>query len=833
MKYINAKRLRRLLISGSRWLTKHRDILDEMNVYPVPDGDTGTNMSMTVKSLEKSLKKIKEESSLDEIVEAVSEAVLLGARGNSGTILSQIIQGFLKSMLGKERIYAKDIAEAISFAKETAYRAVSNPVEGTILTVVRRAADEAEKFIENGENLIEMLKVIKLGVYEEVENTKNLLPKLKEAGVVDAGAKGFYYFIEGFEKILKDGNIGEDIEEIVAESETKEFFEKISLGEIRYKYCTEFIVESKEINIEEYKEKIGTFGDSMVVARVKDKTKTHIHTNNPGVVMEFAMKYGELSNIKIENMAIQHSNILINLDEKSNKKEENNGIIVSENQDIITGIVTVADTKEMADIFISKGAAAVIIGGQSKNPSVADIEMAMKLVKSKNKIIVPNNKNIIPAAKIAVERNSADSSYIETTSMSEGYYFIENRYDRLEILNEEIKRNITVEITRAVKNSKSENIEIKKDDFIFLINGKIKISHNLLKKGFEELRNFIKEYKISNTVIFKGNDKFEEIEDFIKEYSPFKRVEIYETKQENYFCYLYFQIMPENMPETIIVTDSTADIPVEMLQKLPIAEVPLKVRFEGDYIKENIDITKDEFWERTLKFNGQPKTSQPSSMEFKECFERVFKKGYKKIISIHISGKLSGTFQSAGVGRSMVERKEDIIIADSKSASMAQGYMVIECAKHSANGVKFDKIEKWLKEVIEKAGIYFIVADIKYLERGGRIGRAQSMIGGILKVKPVLALDNGEVFTAKKAFGEISAIKHITKSIKKIESEYRVKLMVGYGGSVKEMEFAETAEKELRVANSSEIIGHFQIGAVIGSHTGPVVGVVILPEIDI
>ena len=287
------------------------------------------------------------------------------------------------------------------------------------------------------------------------------------------------------------------------------------------------------------------------------------------------------------------------------------------------------------------------------------------------------------------------------------------------------------------------------------------------------------------------------------------------------------------MAETVIVTDSTADIPKEMLKNLPIAEVPLKVRFEGDYVKENLDITKDEFWEKTLKFSGQPKTSQPSPLEFKECYERLLKKGYKKIISIHISGKLSGTVQSAGVGKNMIDRKDDIVIVDSKSASMAQGYMALECAKYSLQGVKFEKIEKWLNEVIAKAGIYFIVADIKYLEKGGRIGRAQSMIGGILKIKPVLALDNGEVFTAKKAFGEKRAVTHIVKAIKEIEAKYPIELMVGYGGGNKEREFAKVAEEELKSISKAEISGDFQIGAVIGSHTGPVVGVVILPKIDI
>ncbi len=212
MKYINARRLRELLISGSRWLAKHSDILDTLNVYPVPDGDTGTNMSMTVKEIEKSLKNIDKNINIDEIAEIVSEAVMLGARGNSGTILSQIVHGFLKGMLGKERIYAEDIAAAIEEARKSAYSAVTTPVEGTILTIIRRLAEESAEFCKKESDLVKMMGYLKKVAADEVEKTQETLPKLKEAGVVDAGAKGFYYFLEGFERIVKDELVAEEME---------------------------------------------------------------------------------------------------------------------------------------------------------------------------------------------------------------------------------------------------------------------------------------------------------------------------------------------------------------------------------------------------------------------------------------------------------------------------------------------------------------------------------------------------------------------------------------------------------------------------------------------
>lgn len=314
IKVLNSMRLTKLLIAASRWLSKYADVLNDLNVYPVPDGDTGTNMSMTLQAVENELIKLNHEPNMKELVEIVSEAILLGARGNSGTILSQIIQGFLSSIEDKEEITVDDVIKAFGMAKERAYQAVSEPVEGTMLTVIRRVAEEAAVYQGNKDDFILFLVHLKNVAKEAVEETPNLLPKLKEAGVVDAGGKGIFYVLEGFEKSVTDPEMLKDLERIVqSQAKRKERMEYTfqEPQDIKFRYCTEFIIEEGTFDLEGYKKEISSLGDSMVCAQTTHKTKTHIHTNNPGQVLEIAIKYGQLNNIKIENMAFQHKNLLV------------------------------------------------------------------------------------------------------------------------------------------------------------------------------------------------------------------------------------------------------------------------------------------------------------------------------------------------------------------------------------------------------------------------------------------------------------------------------------------------------------------------------------------
>ncbi|MGL4980745.1 MAG: DAK2 domain-containing protein, partial [Fusobacteriaceae bacterium] len=428
IKFLNSVRLIKLLIAASRWLSKYSDVLNDLNVYPVPDGDTGTNMSMTLQAVENDLIKLSHEPKMDELVEIVSESILLGARGNSGTILSQILQGFLEGIRDKEEVTVEDVAKAFTMAKDRAYAAVINPVEGTMLTVIRRVAEEAVKYDGPKDDFVNFLIYVKNIAGAAVEETPNMLPKLKEAGVVDAGGKGIFYILEGFEKSITDPEMLKDLARIVkSQANRREKLDITAVGhiyeDIKFKYCTEFVIENGSFKLDEYKIKLLDMGDSMVCAQTAKKTKTHIHTNNPGQVLEIAMSFGNLSNIKIDNMEIQHKNTLLNPNDmedgcgcEEHSHEENRYMFNRENEENIS-YFSIADNREIGNLFLSNGASAVLIGGQTQNPSVADIEQGLNKLTGDKIIILPNNKNIIGAAKLAADRSDKDIFVLETATM--------------------------------------------------------------------------------------------------------------------------------------------------------------------------------------------------------------------------------------------------------------------------------------------------------------------------------------------------------------------------------------------------------------------------------
>ncbi len=830
IKVLNSMRLTKLLIAASRWLSKYADILNDLNVYPVPDGDTGTNMSMTLQAVENELVRLNHEPDMRELVEIVSEAILLGARGNSGTILSQIIQGFLSSIKDKDEITVDDVIAAFGVAKERAYQAVSEPVEGTMLTVIRRVAEEAAVYQGDKDDFILFLVHLKNVAKEAVEETPNMLPKLKEAGVVDAGGKGIFYVLEGFEKSVTDPEMLKDLERIVkSQAKRKERMEYNyhSPEEIKFRYCTEFIIEEGSFDLDGYKKEIAFLGDSMVCAQTTHKTKTHIHTNNPGQVLEIALKYGQLNNIKIENMSFQHKNLLIS--EKDISKKDDRYIIKNENCGEI-GYFAIVDNKKLGEYFLEAGAAGVLIGGQTQNPSVQDIEEGIRKIQCNRIIILPNNKNIISTAKIAAERSKKEILVIETKSMLEGYYLVKNKEEKLEYTLNKLKNNFSIEVTQAVRDTKVEELIINTGDYIALVNGKIKDKNSNLKVLIENiLEKYVKDDSLNLTIAY-GKDSTPEVNEAFSKLIDIDRKDLL-SAHENYHYYLYVEKRDPSLPEIAIVTDSTSDLTPELMEDLTIDIIPLKIKIGDDYFKDGVELTKKDFWKRVTTEGIIPKTSQPSPAEFKEVYERLFKKGYKKIISIHISSKLSGTQQAARVAKGMLPKGENITIVDSKGVAMSLGYQVLEAAKMAKDGVDQETILNRLYQLQDKIKLYFVVNDISYLEKGGRIGRASSVIGGFLKVKPILKLDNGEISVQGKTFGEAGAFGYIERLIRSESKKTSMIMYTAWGGTRKELSGADEIKNAQSGNNKIDYKGRFEIGATIGAHSGPVYGFAIIPKI--
>ena len=840
IKILNPVRLTKLFIAASRWLSKYADVLNDLNVYPVPDGDTGTNMSMTLQSVENALIGLQSEPNMEELVDIISEAVLLGARGNSGTILSQIIQGFLDAVRDKEEIDIETAAKAFVSAKERAYKAVSQPVEGTILTVIRKVSEAAMAYDGPKDDFIPFLVNLKNAAADAVEDTPNLLPKLKEAGVVDAGGKGIFYVLEGFEKSVTDPEMLKDLARIAnSQVNRKQKLEYINKNEIKFKYCTEFIIESGSFDLDEYKEKIGKLGDSMVVAQTRKKTKTHIHTNNPGQALEIAGSLGDLNNIKIENMEIQHSHVLVKEEElnkvdirgvvKETVLEEPKLLFNEKNIENSVAIYAVVDNKSIADLFLKDGASATLIGGQTKNPSVSDIEEGLKKIKAKTIYILPNNKNIIASAKLAAKRDNRDIIVIDTKTMLEGYYFTKNRKMNLQTLLRQLKFNNSIEITKAVRDTKVNDIEIKVGDNIALVNGalteKAERVEDLIKKIYEKYTN-------NNTLavtVVRGKTATEEGNEAIKS-KNFKKFYEYDGEQDNYSYYIYLEQRDPSLSKIAILTDSASDITPDMIEGLDVTVIPIRLKIGENNYKDGINLSKKEFWHKLMTEKVVPKTAQPSPAEFRDYYEELFNKGYEKIISIHISSKMSGTQQVAKVAREMLKREKDIVIVDSKSVTFGQAYQVLEAAKMIKAGAKLEDILTRLYEIADKMKVYFAVSDLTYLEKGGRIGRASSVIGNLLKLRPVLKLEDGEVCLETKTFGERGAISYMEKIIKN-EGKNSIYLYTAWGGTNQELQSTDILKKTADTMRKIEYKGRFEIGATIGSHSGPVFGIGIISKI--
>ena len=840
IKILNPVRLTKLFIAASRWLSKYADVLNDLNVYPVPDGDTGTNMSMTLQSVENALVGLQSEPNMEELVDIISEAVLLGARGNSGTILSQIIQGFLDAVRDKEEIDIEAAAKGFVSAKERAYKAVSQPVEGTILTVIRKVSEAAMAYDGPKDDFIPFLVNLKNAAADAVEDTPNLLPKLKEAGVVDAGGKGIFYVLEGFEKSVTDPEMLKDLARIAnSQVNRKQKLEYINKNEIKFKYCTEFIIESGDFNLDEYKEKIGKLGDSMVVAQTRKKTKTHIHTNHPGQVLEIAGALGDLNNMKIENMEIQHSHVLVKEEElnkvdirgivKETTPEEPKLLFNEKNIENNVAIYAVVDNKNIANLFLKDGASAILIGGQTKNPSVSDIEEGLKKIHAKTIYILPNNKNIIASAKLAAKRDKRDIIVIDTKTMLEGYYFTKNRKMNLQTLLRQLKFNNSIEITKAVRDTKVNDIEIKVGDNIALVNGtlteKAERVEDLIKKIYEKYTN-------NNTLavtVVRGKTATEEGNEAIKS-KNFKKFYEYDGEQDNYSYYIYLEQRDPSLSKIAILTDSASDITPDMIEGLDVTVIPIRLKIGENNYKDGVNLSKKEFWHKLLTEKVVPKTAQPSPAEFRDYYEELFNKGYEKIISIHISSKMSGTQQVAKVAREMLKREKDIIIVDSKSVTFGQAYQVLEAAKMIKAGVKLEDILTRLYEIADKMKVYFAVSDLTYLEKGGRIGRASSVIGNLLKLRPVLKLEDGEVSLETKTFGERGAISYMEKIIKN-EGRNSIYLYTAWGGTNQELHNTDILKKTADTMRKIEYKGRFEIGATIGSHSGPVFGIGIISKI--
>jgi DAK2 domain fusion protein YloV len=531
---INGREFREMLSIATSWLEKSASDIDALNVFPVPDGDTGTNMLLTMRSSVEEAQEVTD-SKASEMAKAIAQGALMGARGNSGVILSQIWRGLAKGLEDKKTVTGVDIAHAMHIASDMAYKGIINPVEGTILTVVREASDAGLARIEEGDgDLISIMEAIVEAASESVANTPTLLPVLKDNGVVDAGGQGLYTILEGALRYLrgeaeqmqfrKPQMIASNIPQPVRMPQVEEE------AEVPFGYCTEFMLKGEGIDPDKIRTRLKREGVSLIVVGDENTARIHIHTLDPGKVIRYATSLGTMHQVSVRNMDEQYRDFLEM--QKARAPE------------VDTATVAVVSGEGLAEVFASLGTTAIVPGGQTMNPSTKDILQAVKAVASDKIIILPNNKNIILSAEQVKTLTDKTVEVIPTETIPQGVaallaFDYEADFETNAELMREAKSLVkTIEITRAVRSAQLDGLSIKKRQVIGLLDGEllaagkntIDILNKMLAKMDMHQNEIVTIYYGADT----GPDEAEQISGSIREKYPQLQVEVVKGGQPYY-----------------------------------------------------------------------------------------------------------------------------------------------------------------------------------------------------------------------------------------------------------------------------------------------------------
>ncbi len=537
LKKIDTQLFIKMLNQGAYNLEQNKGLVDSLNVFPVPDGDTGTNMSMTIQTAIKNISN-KEFDNVYDVSNSFARGLLMGARGNSGVILSQIFRGFSNSLKDKKSLTTKDVIIAFSEAKTVAYKAVIKPVEGTILTLVRLLSKKLDIYKKKDITIEELFEIIIKEGNIILEQTPDYLDVLKKAGVVDSGAKGLMLILEGFYNAI----LGKEAKISFYENETNDFHGHLTDEEIVFGYCTEFIVKTNIKNESKFQKKVEKLGDSMVFVRDDDLIKVHIHTNEPNLALKYALEVGELQTIKIENMRLQHQHILDNEMAKEEKIDDEHKKY---------RFVSVCLGEGFNKLFKDLGCDLIIEGGQTMNPSTEDITNAINKLNADNIFVFPNNSNVILACNQAKELTDKNVIVIPTKNIPQGISSMiafdeevecqENIYAMTETL-EAIE---TIQITYSVRDTEIDGKNIKKDDIISIVNGEINaVGDDINEIAYSSIKDVINDHEI--VTIYYGSEVSEEkandlVSKLSKEFSDVE-VEMYEGKQPLYYYIISLEL---------------------------------------------------------------------------------------------------------------------------------------------------------------------------------------------------------------------------------------------------------------------------------------------------
>lgn len=517
VKAINGGQFQAMIQAGANRLNQNAEFVNSLNVFPVPDGDTGTNMDLSMTSGAKAVRDSASEH-VGELAAILSKGLLMGARGNSGVILSQLFRGFSKQIIDEETLSAQNLADALKNGVETAYKAVMKPVEGTILTVSRGAAIAAEKKAKSSDDCIEVMEAALKGAKKTLAKTPDMLPVLKEVGVVDSGGQGLVFVYEGFLESLSGKVVESDLHQptpgqmdaMVNAEHHRSVSGSIATADIKFGYCTEIMVRigegptvDSDFDYDTFRNYLNELGDSLLVVADDEIIKVHVHTEQPGEVMNYGQKFGSLIKIKVDNMRVQHETIV----------EHDTAVKAEKPKERVPyGIISVAAGKGVQELFTSMGANYIISGGQTMNPSTEDILKAIDAVHAEKVIILPNNKNIFMAADQAAEVSDIPAVVIPSKTVSQGMTALLGFNEQLSLedntaaMRDMLEEVISGQVTTAVRDTSIDGVEITKDDYIGMIEGKIVVSNpDRLDASIETLKGMLQDDTEIVTIII-GED---------------------------------------------------------------------------------------------------------------------------------------------------------------------------------------------------------------------------------------------------------------------------------------------------------------------------------------
>ena len=504
---ISASQFQEMVQAGANRLQINAEYVNSLNVFPVPDGDTGTNMNLSMTSGAKAVVDSTSEK-VGDLATMLSKGLLMGARGNSGVILSQLFRGFSKQIPDVTVLNATDLAAAFTHGVETAYKAVMKPVEGTILTVAREAAKAGEKKAKSTDDVIEVMTAVVKGGKRALAKTPDLLPVLKEVGVVDSGGQGLLFVYEGFLSALNGEFQADEVyepspaemDDMVNAEHHRSVQGQLATEDIHYGYCTEIMVKigegptvDSQFDYEEFRNYLDGLGDSLLVVNDEEIIKVHVHTENPGEVLNYGQKFGSLVKIKVDNMRLQHETIL-------EHDEDVNAFAQQKPTRTPYGIVAIAAGEGIQELFKSLGANYVISGGQTMNPSTEDIVKAIQEVNADKVIVLPNNKNIFMAADQAAEVAEIPVAVVPSKTISQGLTAMLSFNDQVSLdenkqtMTEMLSSVVSGQVTHAIRDTTVDGVKITEGDFLGMIDGKIVISNpDIVETSLDTLEKMITE----------------------------------------------------------------------------------------------------------------------------------------------------------------------------------------------------------------------------------------------------------------------------------------------------------------------------------------------------